>query len=125
MINNIGKITIYVNNQDEALEFWTQKCNFVVKFDKQMGPQRWIEVAPSEDSFTTFVLYSKETMLKQFPDANVAHPSVILSTRDITSAHEKMKSNDVEVSELNVMPYGSMFDFKDQDGNEYLLREDK
>ena len=31
MINKIGKITIYVNDQGEAKEFWTEKMNFVVK----------------------------------------------------------------------------------------------
>lgn len=38
MINKIGKITIYVNNQDEAIEFWTKKAGFIVKFEKVMGP---------------------------------------------------------------------------------------
>ncbi|NJA72241.1 VOC family protein, partial [Clostridioides difficile] len=31
----------------------------------------------------------------------------------------------VEVGELMEMPYGRMFSFKDQDGNDYLVREDK
>lgn len=43
----------------------------------------------------------------------------------IKSAYEKMKQNGVEVGELQEMPYGKMFTFNDQDGNEYLLREDK
>ncbi|WP_367118167.1 VOC family protein [uncultured Clostridium sp.] len=33
MVDKIGKITIYVNNQDEAKKFWTQKMGFVVKFE--------------------------------------------------------------------------------------------
>ena len=31
MVNKIGKITIYVNNQDEAKKFWIEKMGFVVK----------------------------------------------------------------------------------------------
>lgn len=38
MINNIGKITLYVNNQEEAKEFWTKKMKFVVKLEQPMGP---------------------------------------------------------------------------------------
>ena len=30
MIKKIGKITIYVNNQEEAKAFWTEKLNFVI-----------------------------------------------------------------------------------------------
>ena len=126
MINKIGKITIYVNNQEEAKEFWTKKMNFVVKLEQPMGPNmKWLEVGPSEDSFTTFVIYEKNLMLAQNPQANVGHPNIILSTDDIESTYNEMKTNEVEVGEIMKMPYGSMFKFKDMDGNDYLAREDK
>lgn len=126
MMNKIGKITIYVNNQEEAKEFWTKKMNFVVKLEQPMGPNmKWLEVGPSEDSFTTFVIYEKNLMLAQNPQANVGHPNIILSTDDIESTYNEMKTNEVEVGEVMKMPYGSMFKFKDMDGNDYLVREDK
>ena len=126
MINKIGKITIYVNNQEEAKEFWTKKMNFVVKLEQPMGPNmKWLEVGPSEDSFTTFVIYEKNLMLAQNPQANVGHPNIILSTDDIESTYNEMKTNEVEGGEIMKMPYGSMFKFKDMDGNDYLVREDK
>ncbi len=125
MINKLGKITVYVNDQQQAKDFWINKVGFVLKFEKEIGPNMaWIEVAPSEDEFTTLVLYSKAAMEQQKPSA-VCHPSILFSTTDINSAYEKMKQNGVEVGELQVMPFGTMFTFKDQDGNEYLLREDK
>lgn len=126
MINKIGKITIYVNNQEEAKRFWVEKLNFAVKFEQPMGPSMiWLEVAPSADEFTTFILYDKNLMIKQNPMTNVGHASIILSTTHIEDSYEKMKANAVEVGELQVMPYGKMFSFKDQDGNEYLVREDR
>jgi len=126
MINRIGKITIYVNNQEEAKKFWVEKVNFVVKFEQAIGPSmKWLEVSPNNDELTTFIIYDKNLMIKQNPKTNVAHPSIILSTEDIENAYKKMKENTVEVGEIQVMPYGKMFSFKDQDGNEYLLREDK
>ncbi|EKY27405.1 VOC family protein [Clostridium celatum] len=126
MINKIGKITIYVNNQEEAKEFWTKKLNFIVKFEQAMGPNmKWIEVGPSDDEFTTFVLYDKNMMKMQNPNASVDHPNVILSTSDIESTYKEMQENKVEVEDIMKMPYGSMFSFKDMDGNKYLVREDK
>jgi len=126
MINNIGKITLYFENQEEAKNFWVNKLNFVVKFEQEMGPgMKWIEVAPSEESFTTFILYDKNMMKTQNPSTNVEHPSIILSTNDIDKAYIEMKNNSVEVGELTIMPYGKMFSFKDLENNEYLLREDK
>jgi predicted enzyme related to lactoylglutathione lyase len=126
MINKIGKITLYVNDQDEAKKFWTEKLNFVVKFEQAMGPNmKWLEVGPSESEFTTFVLYNKNLMKAQNPSANVLHPNVILSTTDIDSTYDQFKANGVEIGELQKMPYGKMFTFKDQDGNDYLVREDR
>ncbi len=126
MINRIGKITIYVDSQEEAKEFWTKKMNFVVKLEQPIGPNmKWLEVGPSNEEFTSFVIYEKNLMLAQNPNANVSHPNIILSTNDIESTYNEMKSNSVDVAELMIMPYGKMFEFKDQDNNRYLVREDK
>lgn len=125
MIKKIGKITLYVSDQQKAKDFWTKKLNFVVKFEQAMGPNmKWIEVGPSEDEFTTFVLYNKDLMKAQNPQANVEHPSVILSTDKIEETYNEVKNNGVRVGEMMKMPYGSMFTFFDEDGNQYLVRED-
>lgn len=125
MIRKIGKITLYVSDQESAKKFWTEKLNFVVKFEQEMGPNmKWIEVGPSEDEFTTFVLYNKEMMKKQNPNTNVEHPSIILSTDNIDETYEEIKNNGAKVGKIMKMPYGSMFNFFDEDGNQYLVRED-
>ncbi|MFD2446631.1 VOC family protein [Bacillus sp. CGMCC 1.16607] len=125
MINKIGKITVYVQDQEEAKDFWINKVGFVLKLEQAMGPDAfWIEVGPSEDEFTTLVLYSKSAM-EQHQPSKVAHPSILFSTTDIEAAYEKMKQNGVVVEDMLRMPFGTMFSFKDQDGNDYLLREDR
>ncbi|MCS0788315.1 VOC family protein [Cytobacillus pseudoceanisediminis] len=125
MINKIGKITVYVEDQEQAKDFWLNKMGFVLKLEQAMGPNAaWIEVGPSDDEFTTLVLYSKAAMEQQNPSA-VAHPSILFSTNDIEAAYDQMKQNGVEVEDMLKMPFGTMFTFKDQDGNNYLLREDK
>ncbi|MBY0121784.1 VOC family protein [Bacillus sp. S/N-304-OC-R1] len=125
MINKIGKVTVYVQDQQAAKDFWINKVGFVLKFEQPMGPDAsWIEVGPSEEEFTTLVLYSKAAM-EQHQPSKVAHPSVLFSTTDIEAAYEKMKQNGVQVEEMMRLPFGTMFSFKDQDGNDYLIREDK
>ena len=126
MIDSIAKITLYVNNQEEAKLFWVEKMNFVVRYEQQMGlDMKWIEVSPSDKSATVFVLYNKKMMMTQNPDTNVGHPSVILSTHNIEMTHTTLKEKGVEIGEIINMPYGRMFDFSDMDGNKFLLREDK
>ncbi|MDO5520781.1 MAG: VOC family protein [bacterium] len=126
MINQIGKITIYVKNQQEAKKFWVEKAGFVVKAEIPMGPNMtWLEVGPSAEAFTSFIIYEKDLMLAQNKDANVAHPSILLSTTDLEKTYEELNANGVKTTEIQIMPYGKMFNFYDQDDNIYLLREDK
>src|ERR1700719_1163464 len=125
IINKIGKVTVYVKDQEDAKDFWLNKVGFVLKLEQPMGPDfSCIEVGPSEDEFTTLVLYAREAM-EQHDPSKIAHPSILFSTTDIESAYEKLKQNGVEVGEMLRLPFGNMFSFKDQDGNDYLLREDK
>lgn len=124
MIQKIGKITLYVNNQEEAKNFWVNQCDFVVQAELNMGDSSWLEVAPKTDTQTTLVLYDKKLMKAQKPNQNVGCPSILFSTNQIEQAYTSMKEKGVFVGELMKMPYGSMFTFHDQDGNEFLLRED-
>ena len=47
MIDSIGKITLYVKNQKEARDFWTERMRFIVRLEQQMGAdKKWLEVGP-------------------------------------------------------------------------------
>ena len=63
MIDSIGKITLYVNNQNEARNFWTEKMGFIVRLEQQMGAdQKWLEVGPEYGPWrTAFWSWTKNT----------------------------------------------------------------
>ena len=124
MLDAIRKITLYVREPEAALRFWTEQCHFVKRADHRMGPVRWLEVAPSDASPTSFVLYDKALMQQQNATVCVGHPSVILSTDNVERTYEQMKADDVAVGSLQQMPYGTMFTFQDPEGNSYLVRQE-
>ena len=124
MLDAIRKITLYVHDPEAALRFWTEQCHFVKRADHRMGPVRWLEVAPSDASPTSFVLYDKALMQQQNATVCVGHPSVILSTDNAERTYEQMKADDVAVGSLQQMPYGTMFTFQDPEGNSYLGRQE-
>ena len=124
MLDAIRKITLYVHDPEAALRFWTEQCHFVKRADHRMGPVRWLEVAPSDASPTSFVLYDKALMQQQNATVCVGHPSVILSTDNAERTYEQMKADDVAVGSLQQLPYGSMFTFEDPEGNSYLVRQE-
>ena len=124
MLDAIRKITLYVHDPEAALRFWTEQCHFVKRADHRMGPVRWLEVAPSDASPTSFVLYDKALMQQQNATVCVGHPSVILSTDNAERTYEQIKADDVAVGSLQQMPYGTMFTFQDPEGNSYLVRQE-
>lgn len=49
MFSKIGQIMLYVNNQDEAVKFWTEKLGFTVIAEENNDQGlRWIEIAPKK-----------------------------------------------------------------------------
>ena len=123
MIPKLSKVTIYVEDQQQAKHFWVDRMGYRVAYEQAAGPAlNWLEVA-APDSRISFVLYPKAVMQAQNPEVPVGHPSVILCAHNLDRLHRKMKKNGIEVGKLEEFPYGRMFSFFDQDHNLYLVRE--
>lgn len=125
MIANISKITLYVNNQEQAERFWIDKMGFDLKLKVPMGKEhQWIEVAP-KSAQTTLVLYDKALMKKQGKENNIQQPSIIFSTTDLMKTYWNLTDKGVKVGKVMEYPHGKMFIFQDQDQNDYLIKEEK
>ena len=121
MISKIEKVTLFVNSQEEAKKFWIEKLGFILTEEQMMGPDIvWIEVTP-KNAQTALVLYPKAAMLSQKPEM-VSHPNIIFSSDNIEDLHSHLSKNNVEVDYILSMPWGKMFNFKDPDGNSYMVR---
>ena len=48
MIRKLSHTTIWVLDQDEALDFYTQKLGFEVRMDERMDNFRWLTVGPPD-----------------------------------------------------------------------------
>jgi predicted enzyme related to lactoylglutathione lyase len=45
----IASTSIYVNDQEKALRFYTDVLGFVTKTDVSQGPYRWLTVVPADE----------------------------------------------------------------------------
>lgn len=119
MITNIATAAVYVDDQQEALRFWTEKAGFIVRQNHPMGPSAsWIEVGPA-DAQTCLVLYPKAMM----PGADEMKPSIVFVCDDIQATYSKMKANGVEfLDEPKTMAWGTFAQFQDNQGYTYLLK---
>lgn len=129
MLKNLTHAVVLVHDQDEALEFYTQKLGFVKRLDLTGEDFRWLEVAPSAEESPAIVLTLATT------DEEKAHVGdqtggryslFVLTTDDCQTAYEQLKANGVTViGEPMDNPWGLAVQFKDLYGNQFELVQPK
>lgn len=119
MITKIATAAVYVEDQQKAKAFWSEKAGFEIRADHPMGPSAsWLEVAPP-GAESCLVIYPR-AMMQGWESMK---PSIVFQCDDIEGTYEQMKANGVKFLEApNKMPWGTYARFADEDGNEFLLK---
>ncbi|MFG6117838.1 VOC family protein [Thalassobacillus sp. B23F22_16] len=123
MINQLGQVMVYVNDQDKAVSFWTEKLGFRVIADESNGNMRWIEVAPAEGAGTSIVLHDKQLIAKMDPDMNLDTPSLMFFSDKLDQLHKDLSGKNMTVGEIVEMPSGRVFNFADEEENYFAVME--
>jgi predicted enzyme related to lactoylglutathione lyase len=92
--------SVYVDNQDKALRFYTEVLGFVKKADFSQGPFRWLTVASREDADGTEL----QLALNDNPAAKAyqhvmfeqGQPAAMFFTDDVQADYERMKARGAE-----------------------------
>lgn len=95
------KVTsIFVDNQDKALRFYTEVLGFTKKNDFSQGPYRWLTVTPSGDpnDVELQLALNNNPAAKTYQDAIFQQntPAVMFFTDDIKGDYERVKSKGAE-----------------------------
>ncbi|MFJ8264010.1 VOC family protein [Rummeliibacillus sp. NPDC094406] len=125
MIQQLGQVMIYVDNQDAAKSFWTEKVGFTVRSEENNGQFRMIEIAPTSDAETSFVLQNKQLVAQMEPNLNLGTPSLMFFTDDVESLYEEFKAKEITVGDLVEIPSGKVFNFADDENNYFAVMEKK
>lgn len=126
MISKVGQIMLYVNNQDEAVNFWTEKVGFSLISEEDNGQgMRWIEIAPTKDAETSIILHNKELVAKMSPELNLGTPSLMFFSENLDQLHSDLSNRNITVGEIVNMPSGRVFNFADSEENYFAVMEKK
>ncbi|HDX9589075.1 TPA: VOC family protein [Bacillus pseudomycoides] len=126
MINKVGQIMLYVNNQDEAVQFWKEKVGFCVVSEEENGQGfRWIEISPTKEAGTSIILHNKELIGKMQPELNLGTPSLMFFTENLDQLYKDLSDKKVTVGEIVSMPSGRVFNFADYENNYFAVMEKK
>jgi predicted enzyme related to lactoylglutathione lyase len=114
----ISVVSIPVADQARAKAFYVDKLGFVVKSEADMGQAKWIQLAPSAGAEATVALVT------WFPEMKPGCvQGLVLDVADIAAARKALVDKGVAVGEVEAMPYGKFADFKDADGNGWMLHQ--
>lgn len=117
---------LYVNNQDEAVEFWTEKVGFSVISEENNGQgMRWIEIAPTKGAQTSIILHNKDFVAKMSPGLNLGTPSLMFFSENIDELRSDLSNKNIKVGEIVNIPSGRVFNFADNEDNYFAVMENK
>ena len=92
--------SVYVDDQEKALRFYTEVMGFVKKADFSNGPYRWLTVASSEDPEGTQLqlALNNNPAAKAFQQAMLQQnqPAAMFFTDDLQADFERMKAHGAE-----------------------------
>ena len=97
------RVTVRVENQDEALRFYTDKLGFEKRADMPMGPkQRWITVSPKDDPALEMVLQPSDWFEGEERRQHAAlvgkDPTLVFQVDDCQATYEHYHNNGVKFS---------------------------
>jgi uncharacterized glyoxalase superfamily protein PhnB len=132
----LSNAQLWVDDQDEALAFYTEKLGMEVRADvtvAEMGNFRWLTVGPPTQPDFGIVLMAipgppvmeadtaaqvRDLMAKGFAG------TVFLTTEDCRGDYERLKARGVEFTEApEERPFGIDSGFRDPSGNAIRLTE--
>ena len=132
----IANSMLWVLDQDEALEFYTQKVGFEVRSDvtlAELGNFRWLTVGPpGQPEFSVQLMAIPQPPVMDAETAEQLRTvmakgwagSIFLVTDDVQSDYEQLRDRGVEFFEApEERPYGIDCGFRDTSGNGIRLTQ--
>ena len=103
--------SVYVDDQEKALHFYTDVLGFVKKADFSQGPFRWLTVASAEEPEGTELqlALNNNPAAKAYQEAlfQQGQPAAMFFTDDIKGDYERIKSNGGEFTKPPTAVTGS------------------
>src|SRR5918995_1569945 len=127
MINDVPLTGIFVNDQEAALDFYTNKLGLEKIQDEPYGESaRWITVSPAEMRIRIVLKKAEGEREKAVVGRSDGAPILTLGTNDIYAAYERLGERGVRfLGEPYRYPWGIGALLLDQDGSPILLLQER
>ena len=125
MIKDVPLTGIFVNDQEAALDFYTDKLGLRKVQDEPYGEGgRWITVSPAGSGTRIVLKKAEREHEKAMIGRSDGAPILTLGTDDIHAAYERLRERGVRfLGEPYRYPWGIGALLLDQDGSPLLLQQ--
>lgn len=130
MIEKLSMVTRIVEDQDEAVAFYTEKLGFALKRDRSGPHGRFVTVAPQADENVELILVSPDMLDDETDDAETrtdvigSNGSLIYHVDGIEETFQSLEERGIEfLGEPEEMPWGTQAVAVDPDGNKIVIQE--
>jgi catechol 2,3-dioxygenase-like lactoylglutathione lyase family enzyme len=126
MIKDVPLTGIFVNDQEAALDFYTNKLGLELIQDEPYGEgARWITVSPAEMRIRIVLKKAEKEHEKALLGRSDGAPILTLGTNDIHATYERLRERGVRfLGEPYRYPWGIGALLLDQDGSPILLQQE-
>ena len=124
MITTIATVTVFVEDQDRAKAFYTEKLGFELINDSEMFPGadiRWLTVAPPGCP-TVLTLFPMGGQWEHYREAMGKPQCFTLHCDDLMATYRELEDKGVQfLGEPQVQAWGSFAILVDSEGNQIVL----
>ena len=126
MLTKLAVVTILVRDQDEALQFYTEKLGLEKMDDMNFGDgNRWLTVTAPNQKDVQIFLQQGDSFGVDLMDTVGRAPSWAFNTDNCQETYESLKSRGVKfASEPKKQPWGIEATFEDLYGNKFSVVEE-
>jgi catechol 2,3-dioxygenase-like lactoylglutathione lyase family enzyme len=126
MIKDVPLTGIFVNDQEAALHFYTNKLGLQKIKDEPYGEgTRWITVSPADMKIRIVLKKAEKEHEKVMVGRSDGAPILTLGTDDVRAAYERLRERGVRfLGEPYRYPWGIGALLLDQDGSTILLQQE-
>ncbi|MGH3076635.1 MAG: glyoxalase superfamily protein [Gaiellaceae bacterium] len=111
-------VAIPVSDVDRAKAFYTEQAGFIADHDHRVGDDiRFVQLTPPASACSIAL----GTGLTDAAPGSVKGMQMVVS--DIEAAHADLAGRGVDVSDVQVFPWGSFVFFSDPDGNAWAVQQ--
>ena len=126
MIKDVPLIGIFVDDQEGALDFYTNELGLQKVQDEAYGHDaRWITVSPAESNTRIVLKKAERDYEKAMVGNSDGAPVLTLGTDDLQASYQRLRERGVQfLGEPYRYPWGIGALLLDQDGNPILLQQE-